>query len=61
MENTILNIYNKSIKSERKFIIDNIMDKWIDIKTKYPSCDKLSLKLKKVKSLPNPIKFQCNQ
>lgn len=38
----------------------NVIDKWIKYNTILPSCNKYSLKLKKIKSIANPLKLQCN-
>ena len=61
MENSKINKYHISIKQEISYCLDKILDKWIKIHIICPSFNNATLKLKKVKSLPNPLKLQCNQ
>ena len=53
------NTYHLSYESEYNFWINNVINKWISINYKCPSCKKNSLRINKVKnSLSNQIKLR---
>ena len=60
MENYVSNKYSINIKGERDYWFKHVLDKWIKYETICPSCSKNMLKLKKIKSIANPYKLQCN-
>ena len=53
--------YNITIESERKYWMNNILNKWINYYTTCPNCKLPTLKLKNIKSVINPFKLQCNK
>lgn len=62
MEDIITNIIKLSYESEYNYWINNIIEKWKDLPTTCPNCDKQSLKMNKIKkSISNPIKLKCNK
>ena len=60
MESASTNKYKKNIDTEREYWMKTVLDKWIKYNTKCPSYNKNSLKLKKIKSVANPLKLQWN-
>ena len=59
MENSKINKYHISIKQERSYWQDKILNKWTKIPIICQSRNNATLKLKKEKSLANPFKLQC--
>ncbi len=55
MENSKINKYHISIKEERSYWLDKVLDKWIKIPIICPSFNQATLKLKKVEALLNPF------
>ena len=55
------NKYNIDIISERNLWMNNIINNWIKINNRCPNCNQISLKLKKIKSVINPLKLQFNK
>ena len=56
-----MNKYNLSIEEERDFWKTKVLVDWIKPNYKCSACNQLSLKLKKIKSIANPYKYQCNK
>ena len=56
-----MNKYNIQIEEELNFWINKVLKDWIQPNNKYPSCNNISLNLKKIKSIVNPLKIQCNK
>ena len=56
-----MNKYNLSIEEERDFWKTKVLVDWIKPNYKCSACNQLSLKLKKIKSIANLYKYQCNK
>jgi len=52
--------YHMSIDVEREFWTKKVLNIWIKLDDKCTSCNQISLKLKKINSIANPYKYQCN-
>ena len=53
--------YNITPNQEREFWKTKVLGNWIKPNYNCPACNQLSLKLKLIKSVPNPYKLQCNK
>ena len=54
-------IYNITLESKKDFWRTKVLNKWINYKTRCPNSVLETLKLKKIKSIVNPYKLQCNK
>ena len=56
-----MNKYNITLEEEPQFWINKVLKDWIQTNNKCPSCNNILLNLKKIKSIANPFKMQCNK
>ena len=56
-----MNKYNIPYEEEHQFWINKVWKGWIQPNNKCPACNNISLNLKKIKSIANPYKLQCNK